>query len=287
VGRNLMMLASMLDARVDSDRIAPAVEEATAIFERLGDARGLAAVRRHHGLAAQERGDVDRARALLAEALALIRRDGAPFLVSRALLVVGWVEEGCGATVAAAVHYAECLRLWDETRSRECLVDAVAGTARLVAANGQPDAAARLLGAAAALGESLGYVAPHQARTRNESAAEYTRATLGDPAFSATWEAGAALPFDVARVEAEALLAALVERIESPESPALAVPGGLTPREEDVVRLIAAGRSNREIADALFVGQSTVISHVRNIFAKLGLDSRTAVAAWAIRHGLD
>jgi DNA-binding CsgD family transcriptional regulator len=62
---------------------------------------------------------------------------------------------------------------------------------------------------------------------------------------------------------------------------------GLTEREAQVVRLVAAGRSNREIAAALFVSQSTAISHVRNILAKLDLDSRTAVAAWAVRHGLD
>jgi len=64
-------------------------------------------------------------------------------------------------------------------------------------------------------------------------------------------------------------------------------PDSLTPREAEVVRLLAAGRSNRDIAAALFVSQSTAVSHVRNILAKLGLGSRTAVAAWAIRHGLD
>jgi DNA-binding NarL/FixJ family response regulator len=53
-----------------------------------------------------------------------------------------------------------------------------------------------------------------------------------------------------------------------------------------VVRLIAQGRSNQEIADALFVSHGTVRSHVQHVLNKLGLDSRTAVAAWAIRHDL-
>jgi len=54
----------------------------------------------------------------------------------------------------------------------------------------------------------------------------------------------------------------------------------------EVVRLIADGRSNQEIADALFISHRTATTHVRNILNKLGLDSRTAVAAWAIRQGL-
>ena len=61
---------------------------------------------------------------------------------------------------------------------------------------------------------------------------------------------------------------------------------GLTPRERDVLRLLAAGRSNQEIGAALFVGPRTVEWHVGNIFRKLGLASRTAVAAHAARHGL-
>ena len=62
---------------------------------------------------------------------------------------------------------------------------------------------------------------------------------------------------------------------------------GLTPREGDVLRLLAQGRSNREIADSLYISPSTVNFHVTNLLAKLELDSRTAAATWAVRHGLD
>ncbi len=286
VGRNLMLLATMLDARTDAARIERAVTEATAIFERLGDPKGLAFVRAREGMAAVERGDADRARDLLMEALGLVRREGTPYDISSGLLALGGVEADRGDIAAAAGHYAECLRLWDETGSRECIVAAVAGTGRLAAAGERPDAAVRLLGAAAALGEELGYAASPQERTRSERAASIACAALGEQAFAAAWAAGAALPFDGARADAEALLAALAERPDPTEAGAPAAPGGLSPREVDVVRLIAAGRSNREIADALFVSPSTAISHVSNILAKLGLDSRAAVAAWAVRHGL-
>jgi DNA-binding CsgD family transcriptional regulator len=61
---------------------------------------------------------------------------------------------------------------------------------------------------------------------------------------------------------------------------------GLSPREVEVLRLIAAGRTNREIADELFISDRTVARHVANIFAKLGVGSRTAAAAYAFAHGI-
>ena len=61
---------------------------------------------------------------------------------------------------------------------------------------------------------------------------------------------------------------------------------GLTPRELDVLRLLVEGRTDREIADALFIGHRTVATHVMNILSKLAVDSRTAAASHAVRRGL-
>jgi DNA-binding CsgD family transcriptional regulator len=60
----------------------------------------------------------------------------------------------------------------------------------------------------------------------------------------------------------------------------------LSPREIDVLRLLAAGKSNREIANALFISRNTVSTHVRNIFTKIGCANRTEAAAYALRHDL-
>lgn len=64
------------------------------------------------------------------------------------------------------------------------------------------------------------------------------------------------------------------------------LPGGLTEREADVLALTAAGASNKDTAEALFISQKTVGRHLANIFAKIGVSSRTAAAAWAHEHGL-
>jgi len=62
--------------------------------------------------------------------------------------------------------------------------------------------------------------------------------------------------------------------------------GGLTPREREVAHLVSQGKSNREIAEGLFLSERTVESHVGNILTKLGFDSRAQIAVWAVEKGL-
>ncbi|GAA2395803.1 response regulator transcription factor [Dactylosporangium salmoneum] len=102
--------------------------------------------------------------------------------------------------------------------------------------------------------------------------------------------------FDAVRIVAagEALLAPTVTRRLIAEfarlRPATRTPGPafatLTPRETEVLRLIAAGLSNPEIAGRLFVGEETVKTHVSRVLAKLGLRDRTQAVVAAYEHGL-
>jgi len=62
--------------------------------------------------------------------------------------------------------------------------------------------------------------------------------------------------------------------------------GGLTPRERDVARFLSQGKSNREIAEGLFLSERTVENHISNILMKLGFTSRAQVAVWASEKGL-
>jgi DNA-binding CsgD family transcriptional regulator len=97
---------------------------------------------------------------------------------------------------------------------------------------------------------------------------------------------GLADPDQRAGLEQAAASLAPAGRPATPRQRAAVAFGGLTPREREVAGLIAQGKSNREAAAALVVSERTVETHVANILGKLGLSSRTQIAAWAIERGL-
>jgi NarL family two-component system response regulator LiaR len=80
-----------------------------------------------------------------------------------------------------------------------------------------------------------------------------------------------------------AIAARLMQEVSQTER---SVPGALTDRELEVLRLIARGRSNKEIASELVIAEKTVKTHVSNILAKLHLADRTQAALYAVRRGL-
>jgi DNA-binding CsgD family transcriptional regulator len=101
-------------------------------------------------------------------------------------------------------------------------------------------------------------------------------------------EEGAAMELDSAR-EVFARLGARPDLSRLDElggTPSARTPGGLTARELEVLRLLASGSTNREIAADLYISEKTVARHVSNIFAKLGLSSRSAATAYAYQHEL-
>jgi DNA-binding CsgD family transcriptional regulator len=102
-------------------------------------------------------------------------------------------------------------------------------------------------------------------------------------------EDAATLELDAARLAFEALGAAPdIERTAIHSRPAAArtAAGGLTPRELQVLRLVASGKTNRSIAAALGISEKTVARHVSNIFTRLGLSTRAAATAYAYQHDL-
>jgi DNA-binding CsgD family transcriptional regulator len=115
-----------------------------------------------------------------------------------------------------------------------------------------------------------------------------TRVLVGRACRALGDEDGFALELDAARIVFEQLGAA--PSVASVDSLTLGrqpdETHGLTPRELEVLRLVAAGKSNREIASALVISEHTVARHVQNIFSKLGVSSRTAAGAFAFEHDL-
>jgi DNA-binding CsgD family transcriptional regulator len=120
------------------------------------------------------------------------------------------------------------------------------------------------------------------------------RAALSDAAFAAAWETGRAAAMAETVADAQGWdgrpgAPATQPAVQAPAKPAPASPASqlnLTERELDVLRLVVEGKSSREIAEALFISPRTATTHVANILAKLGVNSRSAAVAVAFQHGI-
>jgi DNA-binding CsgD family transcriptional regulator len=139
------------------------------------------------------------------------------------------------------------------------------------------EAAAQLLGASAAIRDRLELPSiPSERNLRADTTHKLTE-VLGAAQFEASFNAGRTLSSMDAYEVARHALSTVLDQVAGTDSP-------LTPREREVLILIAEGKSDREIGDALFVSRRTAATHVRNLFAKLDVHSRAEAAAWAVRN---
>jgi DNA-binding NarL/FixJ family response regulator len=131
----------------------------------------------------------------------------------------------------------------------------------------------------AALRDAIGAPIARSERASHEALVSDTRAGLSSSAYGAAWEAGYGLPLD------EIIAEAAVLAVESgqPGRDQVSVRNVLTPREREVLEHLAQGRTDKEIAAELYIGQRTVSSHVAAILAKLKVSSRGAAAVIALR----
>jgi DNA-binding NarL/FixJ family response regulator len=114
-----------------------------------------------------------------------------------------------------------------------------------------------------------------------------TRELVGLACRALSDDDAATLELDAARAAFEQLRAQPdVERVDAHLARERPSAHGLTPRELDVLRLVASGSSNKQIAAELVISEHTVARHVQNIFAKLDVSSRTAAASFAFEHQL-
>lgn len=231
------------------------------------------------------RAEPDAARDYYTEALGILREVSARPEIARCLAGLGRIALGQGDATAARHHLNESLQLSYAAGSRIGIARGLELMARLTVLEGYPQAAVQLTGAATALRAEAHLPPIPAARTQ-----QILDAAGGHelPAVRRLWLDGQALtPGDALRLA----LAdpALDMGRPRPAAPGTPLSGTLTSREHEVVALLTAGRSNREIAAELMISQATVARHVANILTKLGFSSRVQVAAWAtaesVRHG--
>ncbi|MFF3542482.1 ATP-binding protein [Streptomyces platensis] len=227
--------------------------------------------------------DDPRATPLGEECLALCDTHDARWSRSYALWVLGLQGWLAGSTGEAIALLQDALRgelpHYNLLATAQCLEVLAWATAR----DGNTLQAARLLGAAQTLWVSLGAALPGVGRLlQHHTECELRlRSSLGDAPFDAAVRDGAGLPLD------EAIACALGRPAPDEERPdRQAAPAPLTRREHQVVSLLVAGLTDKEIAAKLVISARTAEGHVQRILAKLGFSSRTQVAVWAVARGV-
>jgi DNA-binding NarL/FixJ family response regulator len=164
-----------------------------------------------------------------------------------------------------------------ENRFGQFGADLLEGLAKIAAEQRQPGVAARLFGAGHAWRETFGQARSYFYEPGYERILAAARAQLADSDWSAGFEAGRGLTSEEAMAEARQAARAFASASPVP------YPAGLTEREVEVLSLVAEGLKDQEIAEQLVVSPRTIHAHLRSIYDKLEVHTRTAAAREAVQ----
>jgi non-specific serine/threonine protein kinase len=226
-------------------------------------------------------GDLAEAGTRFEEATALAQTECFDWYLSDTLPGLGNVSLLRGDVDGAEALYREALPVAVRFGDAARLAGALVGLAAVAAARGQAELAARRIGAAEAQYEIAGTTVFQRDVRVADGARVAARRELGEDGYRAARELGRTESWEATIDEATDIAAEAGTTVTD-----RAGRHGLSPRELEVLRLLVAGKTDQEIADALFVGRRTVTTHTSHIFAKLGFTSRTEAAVWAVREGI-
>ncbi len=292
-GRVLGSLGILARIRGDYGRASALLDESRSLLLAAGDQRGVSMALGALGSLTRIEGNWAGARGLFEQSLVLGREMGDRSCIAHGLAMSGVVEVQQGAhargvqLIGAATAIHKLLRSSLETDERTDLDATLAGAEAALGAEtfaaawahgqamtadeaiAQAQAPEDAAGGAPPPGASAGGRWPTTSRSDTETSPSLTGAHPAVPgaATSAAQPAGGpAAP------------------ISEPRRKRL--PGGLTEREAEVLRLVARGKTNREIAADLVISEYTVMRHLSNIFHKIGASSRAAAASFAVREDI-
>jgi predicted ATPase/DNA-binding CsgD family transcriptional regulator len=265
------------------------LEEALAIRHQMGDRRSDANVQTQlAGIALRQR-EYERVGRLADEALAAYRALGDDAGATVPLAMLGLAAGEQGDTARAAALMQQGLEVSSRLRDRRLLLlESEFVVWWLAADQGDPEQLAVLLEAVGAMGDAMGSISAGWRKTRTSEAIASLQMRLGEQRWEAARRKARTLSFsDIIELVSLVLNAVGAGGSRTDES------SGedrehilLSTREDEVLRLVAEGLTNKEIARQLVISENTVKTHVTSLFNKLGVNSRARAVAVAGSEGL-
>jgi predicted ATPase/DNA-binding CsgD family transcriptional regulator len=283
LARNAMKLGEQTRART-------LLQEAIGLCRQVGNKWGLAHALGFLGQLTLEQGDLVDACALLTESLQLKQETGnrrsvatSQFHLASALLLQGDISQ-------ARILYEQSLAVAMALGQRGLMASCLQGLALTLTAQAQPLAAARLWGAAETLLQNSATTFPLVLRARVARAQARARSQLGDKAFAQALAEGRAMTAEQA-LACQPTIPPKAPHLSTHSLPTAPTrlapsPAGLTTREVEVLRLVAQGLTDAQVAQRLVISHRTVTTHLSSIYNKLGSNSRAAAARFAAEHQL-
>ena len=283
-----------LDQREDT-RARSLLEEGLALHQKAGDTRGVLGALFFLERLLLAQGETSQARAYAEQRLTLSREIGFRPSIAGALSFLGRIAIEEGDLATAGELFEESLAILRETDENLALAVILQGIGVTLVAIDRPVEAVRLWGAAEALCAAAGVPLPPDERAFVERARLAVLSRLSKGAFTAAWAEGKAM------TPKQALRAVQAARSGQPHTPpgrrasgngarhqpsSSVATNGLTAREVEVLRLVAHGLTDAQIAEALVISRRTVNAHLRSIYTKLHISSRNAATYFALEHDL-
>ena len=279
--------------------------EAYEIRSGFGNKRGMALSSYNLGMISLIRQDLDRASAWFEDGFRYAEDISDAYSRACLLLGVGVLEVRRGRLALACDSLASSLRVFRQMGSRRMLADAVDAVAEVAMLIGEPERAVQMLGATSDMRRQERIAVMVRSTRWLEGLMARLQKQIGARAFDEYTELGRRHGYDRTVDEALALAEHVIEtpalhhvagepgaveaangRSEEAAPAKEQVDYSLTPREREVLRLLARGLSDKAIAEALYISPRTAMTHVANILGKLGVNRRGAASTVAIRAGL-
>jgi predicted ATPase/DNA-binding CsgD family transcriptional regulator len=264
------------------------LEQSLTNYRAIGDRQRVAYVLSDLGELARQQGDYAGAQSILEESVAGFQEVGDGHGAAFSLGRLGRVAHRQGNYDKADTLHLEALATFVRSGERRFLAASLEGLAETALTRGYAGWAVHLWGAAEALREGIGEPMPPVHRSPYEQMVAIARTQLGKQAFETAWAEGRAMSPDHILAEHERAMQSPQNAIVQPNavSPLTPHPSPveLRQREKEVLRLVAHGLTNVQIAEQMVISHRTVNWYLTQIYRKLGVSSRSAATRYAIEH---